>query len=414
LPVTGDRGRLSVAAAYGAFILVGISAGVGGVLLPAQMSDYGVDRARIGITFFVFSAGFMLAGSTAGALVHRLGTRGALALGTATFALADFYTATRPPFAALVIVQVVLGYGTGLLESVLNAYVAQMPRPAGRVNRLHAFFGVGALLGPLLATWMLRSWSWPSVYLVIAALLLPLLAVVLVVFPKPGVSVEETVYRGLLRDTVRDRAVLLGALFLAVYVGLEISVGNWGFSFLVDGRGQSQLLAGYAVSGYWFGLTAGRFVISPTASRLGLGEVGTTFACLIGIVAATGLIWLASAPAPATAGFAILGFFLGPVFPTTMAITPRLTEQRLVATAIGLINGVSVLGGCVLPWLAGTITQAAGVIALVPFCLVLAALLLVIWSRLAGRVPGPRDAPSVLDYAHRVDPPARRLPADSG
>lgn len=397
VPTTGDRGRQAVAAAYGAFVLIGVFAGVGGVMLPAQMADYGVDRTKIGITFFVFSAGFFLAGSTAGALVQRLGTRVALAGGTGLFTLMSLYTGIRPPFLALVILQAPLGYGVGVLESVFNAYIAQLPRSSNRVNRLHAFFGVGALLGPLLATWMLRSWAWPSVYLVITALLVPLVVFVLLVFPKPGVSVGETVHGGLLTDTLRERAVLLGALFLAVYVGLEISVGDWGFSFLVDGRGQSQLLAGYAVSGYWLGLTVGRFVISPAASRIGLSEVGMSFSCLVGIVAATGLIWSASAPALAGAGFALLGFFLGPIFPTTMAITPRLTHERLVPTAIGFINGISVVGGCVLPWLAGTITQAEGVSTLVPFCIVLAVLLVLIWWRLARHVPEPREAPSVLE-----------------
>ena len=402
VPTAGDRGRQAVAASYAAFVLIGISAGVGGVMLPAQMADYGVDRTKIGITFFVFSAGFFLAGSTAGALAQRLGTRAALGAGTTLFTLMSLYTATRPAFLALVILQAPLGYGIGVLESVFNAYVAQLPQASNRVNRLHAFFGVGALLGPLLATWLLRSFAWTSVYLVIAVLLVPLVAFVLVVFPKPGVSVGETVHRGLLTDTVRERAVLLGALFLAVYVGLEISVGDWGFSFLVDGRGQSQLLAGYAVSGYWLGLTAGRFVISPAASRIGLGEVGMSFGCLAGIIAAIVLIWSAAAPALAGAGFVLLGFFLGPIFPTTMAITPRLTHGRLVPTAIGFINGISVVGGCVLPWLAGTITQAEGVSTLVPFCIVLAVLLVLIWWRLARHVPEPVDTPSVLDYSGRA------------
>ena len=399
VPRAGDRGRQAVAASYAAFVLIGISAGVGGVMLPAQMADYGVDRTKIGVTFFVFSAGFFLAGSTAGALVQRLGTRAALGAGTALFTLMSLYTATRPAFLALVILQAPLGYGIGVLESVFNAYIAQLPRASNRVNRLHAFFGVGALLGPLLATWLLRSFAWTSVYLVIAVLLVPLVAFVLAVFPRPGVSVGEAVHRGLLTDTLRERAVLLGALFLAVYVGLEISVGNWGFSFLVDGRGESQLLAGYAVSGYWLGLTIGRFVISPAASRLGLTEVGMSFGCLAGIVAATGLIWSAAAPALAGAGLVLLGFFLGPIFPTTMAITPRLTHDRLVPTAIGFINGISVVGGCVLPWLAGAITQAEGVSTLVPFCVVLAVLLVLIWWRLARHVPEPVDAPSALDYS---------------
>ncbi|HEV2346127.1 MAG TPA: MFS transporter [Actinocrinis sp.] len=388
MAVAGERGRFAVAVAYCAFVLVGVSAGVGGVLLPAQMSDYGVDRAKIGITFFVFSAGFMLAGASTGALVHRLGTRVALAAGTAVFALSAFYTATRPTFAGLVVVQVALGYGIGVLEAVLNTYLAQLSGAARRVNWLHAFFGVGALVGPLLATWMLSSRSWTSVWLVIAVLLVPLLIGILLAFPLGASSgpAPGTERRGLLTDTVRDRSVQLGALFLAVYVGLEISVGNWGFSFLVDGRGQSRLLAGYAVSGFWFGLTAGRFVISPVASWIGLSELGMTFACLTGIAAVIGLIWLASGPVMDSASFALLGFFLGPVFPTTMAITPRLTEQRRVPTAIGVINGVSVIGGSVLPWLAGTITESAGVSALIPFSVTLAALLLLIWWRLARQL----------------------------
>jgi fucose permease len=390
VPAGRDRSRLSVAAAYCGFVMVGISSGVGGVLLPAQMRGYGVDRTTIGTTFFVFSAGYMLAGFSAGALVHRLGTRVAVAIGTGVFALSAFYFATRPAFPLYVTAQVVMGYGIGVVEAVLNAYLTQLPRAARRVNRLHAFFGVGALLGPLLAAWMLRSWSWPSVWLVIALLIVPLLVIVLLVFPRPAVAVEENAHRGLLTDTVRDRAVLLGALFLAVYVGLEISVGNWGFSFLVGDRGQPQLVAGYVVSGYWLGLTAGRFVIIPAASKVGLGEVGMIYTCLGGIAAAIGLIWLAPAAAPTTAGFALLGFFLGPVFPTTMVITPRLTGERLVPTAIGFINGVSLVGGCLLPWLAGTITQAAGLSTLVPFCAGLAVLLVLIWSRLARQVPKPQ------------------------
>jgi fucose permease len=289
-----DRGSLSVVASYYGFVMVGVAAGVAGVLLPAQMRDYGVDRTTIGITFFAFSAGFMLAGSSAGALVHRLGPRVALAAGSSAFAASAFYMATRPSFPALVTVQLALGYGVGVLESVLNAYLTQLPRAARRLNQLHAFFGVGALIGPLLAAWMLRSWPWPSVYLVIAVLIVPLLASVLLIFPKSAGPAEEASslrekgHHGLLRATVRDRGVLLGALFLAVYVGLEISFGNWGFSFLVDGRGQPQLLAGYAVSGYWLGLTVGRFVISRAASRVGLGEVAMTYTCLAGIVAAIG------------------------------------------------------------------------------------------------------------------------------
>ncbi|WP_211592374.1 sugar MFS transporter [Microbispora sp. H10836] len=386
-----------VALSYVTFILVGVSAGVGGVLLPAQMDDYGLDKATIGTQFFAFSAGFMLSGSTAGPLIHRFGIRASLLLGGGTFALAGLFTAVRPPFLAFLVAQVVAGYGTGVFESVLNAYLTDLPGATTLLNRLHAFFGVGALLGPLLATWILTFLPWTAVWLVLALVCLPLLIGFYLTLPAreappptPAAGHADAATGGLLSTAARQPAVLLGAVFLAVYVGLEISVGNWGFSFLVDEHGQSDLLAGYTISGYWLGLTLGRFLISPIATRLGMTATGMTFLCLAGVTLSTALAWLVPGAAMASVSFVLLGFWLGPVFPTTMAVAPRLTVTRLVPTAIGLINGVSVVGGAVFPWLTGAIAQGIGAWTLPPFALALALLQLVIWWLVTTRMtPAP-------------------------
>lgn len=80
------------------------------------------------------------------------------------------------------------------------------------------------------------------------------------------------------------------------------------------------------------------------------------------------LAW--AVPAGVVAWFVLLGFFIGPLFPTAMAVVPDLAEARLVSTAIGVLNGVSVVGGAVFPWLAGALAQGAGVWTLMPFALV--------------------------------------------
>lgn len=383
--------------AYLAFVLVGLSAGVGGVLLPAQIRDYGLDKATIGGTFFAFSAGFLLAGSTAGALIHRLGTRTALTTGSLAFLLAGLATATRPAFALLVAVQVLAGYGTGVLESVLNTYLTALPDSTTLLNWLHAFFGVGALIGPLLATWMLRFTAWTSVWLVLALACAPLVAGFQATL-RPRSSSAHGVpaspagpavrpHTGLFRAAVRRPAVLLGAAFLAVYVGLEIGVGNWGFSFLVAERGHSELLAGWTISGYWLGLTLGRFLIAPAATRLGWTATRLMSACLLGVTAATALLWLV--PATAIAALALLGFWLGPIFPTTMAVAPALAPAELTPTAIGLLNGVSVVGGALFPFLAGALADWSGLWTLCPFALTLAAAQLLLWWRTVPHLETP-------------------------
>ncbi|MFI5896914.1 MFS transporter [Actinoplanes sp. NPDC051513] len=398
--------RAPVVLAYAAFVLVGVNAGVNGVLLAAQMDDYAVSRATLGLTFFASAAGFVLAGVTAGGLIHRFGTRIAVATGGGVYVLAALYAATRPAFAAFVVLQIASGYAVGVLESVLNAYLSALPNATTLLNRLHGFFGVGALLGPPLAAWIVAGASWPTVMLLLAAVAIPLTAGFLIVYPRAGsepatAKPESPPPGGLARLALRQPGVLLGAALLAVYVGLELGVGNWAFGYLVEARGQTDVLAGYAVSGYWFGLTAGRFLLSPIVTRLGLTAAGLMNICLAGVTLVTALTWLLPGKAAATAGLVLLGFFLGPIFPTAMALAPRLTTARLVATSIGIMNAGSVVGGSSFPWLAGAIAQGAGVWTLLPFTLALSLLQHVIWWPMARRVGAHHECSWLAPAADR-------------
>lgn len=436
-PLRRARLRQSVLLAYAAFVLVGVAAGGSGVLLLAQMNDYGVDRATIGITFFTVSAGYVLAGLSAGALINRFGIRIALAVGGLTYMLASLYLASRPQFAAFVIVQLVTGFGFGVLESALNVHLAALPGATTMLNRLHAFFGVGALIGPVLAAWIVGFTSWTVVCLILAVACVPLVAGFLVAYPgrqpheaEPGPDREpdrepageaseaartarareaarageegkgpgRPVAGGMLAAALRERGVLLGAAMLAVYVGLEIGMGNWGFSYLVQARALRPSIAGYSVSGYWLGLTIGRFVISPVAARMGVSTASMIYACLAGITVTATLAWLSPVAAGASVALMLLGFCLAPIFPTTMAIVPQLTSARLAPTAIGVINAASTVGGAALPWLEGVITQNAGVVMLLPFSVTLALILIAIWWPIARqiRVPAPAPADAVI------------------
>lgn len=381
--------RAQVVLAYLTFVLVGVEVGVGGVLLPAQSADYGIGKATIGLIFFTFSAGFSLGGFTSGPLIHRVGVRATLGVGGAVSIVAALAIATRPPFVVLLAVQALVGYGNGLMESVFNAHLARLPSSTTLLNRLHAFFGVGALLGPQLAVWMVGFAHWTVVWLVLGLACLPLLAGFLIFYPRreigtanpaaEGVTAADPPRAGLLSAALRLPAVLLGSAFLSVYVGLEIGVGNWEYSFLVEGYAFTSEAAGLTASGYWLGLTAGRFLISPVATRAGLSATAMSMVCLIGVTLVSVVIWAVPVSIVAGVCFALLGFFLGPLFPTAMAVVPQITPERLVPTAIGLMNAFSVVGGSTLPWLAGALADGVGVWTLMPFAFVLSLIQLVIW-----------------------------------
>jgi fucose permease len=193
-------------------------------------------------------------------------------------------------------------------------------------------------------------------------------------------------HEGLLAAALRDRGVLLAAVFLTVYVGVEMSMGSWGVNYLQEHHGLSEGLAGASLSGYWLGLTVGRFVISPVSTALRWTTARMTSVCLAGVIACGVALGLAPAGLFATVCLALLGFFLGPLFPTAIAVVPQLTSPRLVPTAVGLMNAVSVVGGAALPWLAGTLGDVAGIGTLVPFVTGLAVVQLLVWRAVAAQM----------------------------
>jgi fucose permease len=386
-----DRLRLSLA--FAAFALIGVAAGGAGVLLPAQITDYGVDKSTIGLMFVTFSVGYVAAAAANGALLHRFGVRAYVVVGAGVVCAGAVLSGLRPPFVVLVALQLAIGFGGGALDAALNAYVSTLAGSTALLNYLHAFFGVGALIGPLLAAALLdANLAWPVFYLWYAALAAALGVGLLLWFPRvTAAAVPEAKPR--LGMALQTRVVWLAALFLAVYVGIEISVGNWGFSFLTEERHQDVLMAGWVVSGYWLGLTLGRFVLYGVAQRAGLGVVGLMLGCLAGIVACAFVIWLVPSSVAASAGLFLLGFVLGPVFPTVIAVVPRLVPGSLVATAIGILVGISVGVGALFPWVVGALAQRLGTWSLLPATIGLAVVLAVLWRWIVRRLAHPAPSP---------------------
>jgi fucose permease len=390
--------RLRIGLAFGGLVLIGVGAGATGVLIPYQIADYHIDKVTIGLLFFAFSGGYVLSGIANGPLIHRLGTRGQLTLGAGCYLASALVIGGRPPFPGFVALTLVLGFGAGVLDAGLNAYVTTLPGHTVLLNYLHGFYGVGALLGPLLAAQLVhRHLPWQDTYLVLAALAVPLVVGFALAYPRAEPVPEDGGARAPLTLALRHPAVWLAATFLFLYVGIEVAVGNWSFSLLTQVKGQGDLLAGYVVSGYWLGLTVGRFLINALAARARIGVVTTMYGCLAGVILAVALTWWGPTGLVMALGFALVGFFLGPIFPTTIAVTPRLLPARLVSSAIGLLVGASVVGGTVFPWLAGALAEGFGLTSLLPYLLVLAVAQTIGWWAIARRMgstePSPEPAP---------------------
>jgi fucose permease len=374
------------------FVLIGASGGSWGVLIPSQMAFYHVDKAIIGFFSFVYSIGYFLSAASAGLFTQKLGQRRYLIAGIAIFALGALAYSLRPPTIILALaVNLVFGFGTAVLDAGFNAAIASLPRSTKLLNYLHAFYGAGALIGPLVASaFLVANLAWNAVYLVWCVMGLPLLlgCILFLRIPALESAKEQTEQRSdgnVLRTALTFGVVWLGALFLFLYVGVEVSIGNWDYSFSLDVRTLGTLVAGWIASGYWLGLTLGRFFMGTLAEWLHLSASRMIYLCLAGIAVGVALVWGFSGAWTTALGFCLIGFFLGPLFPTTIAVIPQLVPARIVPSAVGFLVGSSVVGGALFPWLAGALAQAAGLWTLLPYTLALTALMWVNWWTITRR-----------------------------
>ena len=382
---------LSLVVAFFGFVLVGISGGAAGVLLPSLSAFYHVDNAVIGLLFILSSTGYFLAALNGGLLVERLGLRRFLLLGTVIVAIGVFGFSLEPPFALALVAEFLIGWGIGMQETGLNVYITAQPHHATLLNYLHAFYGVGALIGPIGASVLLAiRWGWNSVYLFLGGLSLVLLLgfMAITAFKLPESEHKENEKPGegnALRASLAYPAVWLAAFFLLVYVGVEVSLGNWSYTFLLNARQQGTVTAGWIVSGYWLGLTLGRFVLQRVAERLGVSNRRLMYACMLGCAFGLFVIWFLPSGLMAAIGFLLVGFSIGPIYPLTVAITPRLVPIRLAASVIGFLISLSMIGLAFFPWVAGVLLQVVGMWSLLPYTIALTALMIVLWWSLARR-----------------------------
>src|SRR5207237_3668160 len=103
-------------------------------------------------------------------------------------------------------------------------------------NYLHVFYGIGAWLGPVVAsTILVLNWGWNSVYMLWVGISLLLLLGLGITFREQTTAAQrqqENSEGNVLLTTLKLRVVWFAALFLLLYVGSEVSLGSWSYSLL--------------------------------------------------------------------------------------------------------------------------------------------------------------------------------------
>jgi len=169
------------------------------------------------------------------------------------------------------------------------------------------------------------------------------------------------------KKIISNKPTLLGALFIFAYQGSEVSISGWVISFLVTYRGGDPTKVGYVTSGFWGGITVGRFALSPLGSRI--GERNFVFAIVAGAFVLQFLVWFVPSVLGDSIAVGLAGLLLGPIYPSATVVFARLIPQQMQMSAFSVIASVGSSGGAFVPFMTGLLSQEVGTWVLHPICI---------------------------------------------
>lgn len=384
-------------------LLNGLSDSASGPLIPYMEKYYGIGYAMVSLIFVGQAVGFITGAGFIDPLRERLGRAKTLAVAQVFMVGGYVIIACTAPFAAIACAFFLIGLGMSLNLALGNIFCGNLSNSTAALGAMHGSYGIGGITGPLIATAFVTvsNMVWSRYYLV--TLVLAALNGFFALWtywhyekehqdaapavplrpwasgeqqPPPPPAARKSRIAGLMQ-AFRSRVVLLGALFIFAYQGAEVSISGWVISFLEETRNGDPSSVGYVTSGFWAGITLGRFVLSIPAHRI--GEKVFVYGVVVGAAVFELLVWLVPNVVGDAVSVSIVGLLLGPVYPCAAAIFMRTMSRTEKLSGMGVISAFGSSGGAAAPFTTGILAQAAGTFVLHPLAIGLFAVMLVCW-----------------------------------
>ncbi len=348
--------------AFLAFIGLGLSGGLLGVAWPFMQKDFNLPLDAVNLLLLVQTITYTLASFFVGRIVGRFGSGLSLVGGALIMGLCLFATALSSTWGLVVLFGLIAGFGSGIIDAGLNLYITSY-HSARDMNWLHASFGVGITLGPLIMTYCALNLKWQVGYAItggVLALILILLIMTRQLWRNEGFqSVEQQpVRRASFSQSLGLPVMWFSMITFLAYVGMEIGIGQWAYILLTQSRGVAPEAAGPWVSIYWGVFTGGRIFFGLIANRFETTRLLRW--CLLAVVVGVFLFAWNPLPLIGSLGLIITGFAEAPVFPMLMTTTPQRVGVEHAENGVSLQMSFVGIGSAILPGLIGTIGKNFG------------------------------------------------------
>lgn len=331
---------------YVVFISLGLPDSLLGVAWPVLHGEMNVPESFASVMSIIIGICTGGVSFVSGTLIRKFGTARVTLASIFVTAFGLVGISFSPNIVLMIIFSVILGYGAGAIDTGVNNFVS-LHYNASHMNFLHCFWGVGVTVSPMIMSLFLdgSEGSWRNGYRVVA-LLQVLIALSVVAVLKKWLNAEKSKAESIAEDGEKEekgffeimkiKGVPVSILSLGLYCSMEFLCGTWGATYIVNVFALEPAEAAKWVSLYYGGIMLGRLVSGFVATRLGdnrMIKIGIAFS-LVGIA-----VLLLPVGKASLAGFLVMGFGFGPVFPSVLHNIPERFGVKYSADITGFHMG---------------------------------------------------------------------------
>jgi len=323
------------------FIALGLAMTWIGPTLPGLAARMHRTPGEMSYVFTAMAFGYLLGTFLGGRAYDRLPGHRVMAAALVVMAGTLALVPAVPLAYALAAILVVLGVAQGIVDVGGNTLLVWVHRRGVGpfMNGMHFFFGVGALIAPIVvaqAIGLTGDIAWACWALALLMVVPPVW-----VLRQPSPTGEHAAAEAQASDRPSYPLLFLMAAFFFTFVGAELSFGGWISTYTLGQGLGNEKIAAYAAAAFGGAMTLGRLVAVPVSLRVGPRTI--LFVDLVGCLASVaGILAWPSSVAALWAGTIGMGFFMASMFPTginfaerRMAITGSITSWFLVGGSLG-------------------------------------------------------------------------------
>ncbi|WP_339891563.1 MFS transporter [uncultured Alteromonas sp.] len=357
------------------FMMFAMTSDSVGEIIKEVKVEFAVTNTQASLMHSLFMIGIAFSGLFLGFLADKFGRKKTLILGLALFAISCYLFMVGSTFAFILSLVTLSGLAVGVFKTAALALIGDISRSTkehtGTMNGAEAFFGVGAIIGPILVAWLITQgvhWTW--LYVIAGGLCTVLICMALMVeYPESKAIKEKPTSLVDSLKLLKDPYALGFSIGAFLYVAAESAIYVWMPSYLIcDANSASdiyscyanestQTLAIYAVSVFFALRAVGRFVGIWMMQHFEWTKVLLLFSFMIMMCFVVGLI---AGQTLAVFLFPLSGIFMSVIYPTFNSKGISCFEKRQHGSVAGVILFFTAAGAAAGPFIMGVVSDANG------------------------------------------------------